>query len=53
LPDRESPVLTRELIYTGLTRVRRRVELWARLPIFEQGIARVTRCASALSERLL
>ena len=29
LPDRDSPVLTRELIYTGITRARSRVELWA------------------------
>ncbi|HEX4083417.1 MAG TPA: exodeoxyribonuclease V subunit alpha [Chthoniobacteraceae bacterium] len=28
LPDKESPVLTRELVYTGLTRARREVELW-------------------------
>jgi len=30
LPDRDSPVLTRELIYTALTRARRRITLWAR-----------------------
>ena len=28
LPDRLAPVLTRELIYTGLTRARNHVELW-------------------------
>jgi exodeoxyribonuclease V alpha subunit len=28
LPDRDSPVLTRELLYTGITRARRSVELW-------------------------
>jgi len=29
LPDRMSPVLTRELVYTGLTRVRSRIDVWA------------------------
>jgi exodeoxyribonuclease V alpha subunit len=27
LPDRESPVLTRELLYTGLTRARKSVRI--------------------------
>ncbi|MBM4309803.1 MAG: exodeoxyribonuclease V subunit alpha [Deltaproteobacteria bacterium] len=29
LPDRMSPLLTRELVYTGLTRVRTRIDVWA------------------------
>ena len=29
LPEREAPVLTRELLYTGVTRVRETVEVWA------------------------
>ena len=28
LPDSDTPILTRELIYTGLTRARKRVDLW-------------------------
>ncbi|HPC47426.1 MAG TPA: exodeoxyribonuclease V subunit alpha, partial [Deltaproteobacteria bacterium] len=28
LPDRDSPVLTRELVYTAMTRARRHVSLW-------------------------
>ncbi len=28
LPDRPAPVLTRELVYTGLTRARKRLTLW-------------------------
>ncbi len=35
LPDQPSPVLTRELIYTGLTRARQRVEVW-----FEEAVLR-------------
>jgi exodeoxyribonuclease V alpha subunit len=52
LPDRDSPVLTRELIYTGLTRARHRVDLWAEPGILERGIARRTERASGLRERL-
>jgi len=29
LPDQDSPVLTRELLYTGITRAREGVEVWA------------------------
>ena len=29
LPERHAPVLTRELLYTGITRVRETVEVWA------------------------
>jgi exodeoxyribonuclease V alpha subunit len=32
LPAQESPVLTRELVYTGLTRARQRLTLWAPQP---------------------
>ncbi len=32
LPTQESPVLTRELVYTGLTRARQRLTLWAPQP---------------------
>ena len=52
LPERDSPVLTRELIYTGLTRARRRVEIWYTPGIFEQGIARRTERASGLRDAL-
>ena len=37
LPDRTSPVLTRELIYTGLTRVRSRIDVWADADCTEHG----------------
>jgi exodeoxyribonuclease V alpha subunit len=29
IPALESPVLTRELVYTGLTRAKKRLTLWA------------------------
>lgn len=52
LPGRESPVLSRELLYTGVTRASRRVELWGDEAVLRTAIAtRVTR-ASGLREAL-
>jgi exodeoxyribonuclease V alpha subunit len=52
LPDRSSPVLTRELIYTALTRARGRVEIWGRPEVFIQAVGFRTRRASGLAYRL-
>lgn len=52
LPERDSPVVTRELIYTGITRARRRVELWVEPGVFERGVARRMERASGLCDRL-
>jgi len=52
LPDRETPVLTRELIYTGVTRARRRVDVWYDRALFEGGVARKTERASGLRDAL-
>lgn len=52
LSDRASPVITRELIYTGLTRAKKGVEVWAREPVFMEGIKRRTFRASGLGEAL-
>ncbi len=52
LPDRDSPVLTRELIYTGVTRARRRVELWLDEPTLRVALTRRTERASGLAARL-
>jgi exodeoxyribonuclease V alpha subunit len=44
LPERESPVLSRELLYTGITRARASVELWFDEKVFRAALAkRVTR----------
>jgi exodeoxyribonuclease V alpha subunit len=41
IPALESPVLTRELVYTGLTRARQRLTLWApQLGVLWNGCAR-------------
>ncbi len=52
LPDRDTPVATRELLYTGLTRARRAVEVWANEPILRTAIARRTERSSGLREAL-
>jgi exodeoxyribonuclease V alpha subunit len=38
LPDQPNPVVTRELIYTGISRVRKYVEVWAREEVFREGV---------------
>jgi exodeoxyribonuclease V alpha subunit len=40
--------LARELLYTGITRTRRDVELWAEAPIVASAVARRVRRASRL-----
>ncbi|MFC4160243.1 exodeoxyribonuclease V subunit alpha [Chitinimonas lacunae] len=52
LPDEDSPVLTRSLIYTAITRARRRAEIWGRPDVLARGIERGTRRVSGLGERL-
>ncbi|MBX3733622.1 MAG: exodeoxyribonuclease V subunit alpha [Verrucomicrobiae bacterium] len=52
LPDRDAPILTRELVYTALTRARHRAELWAPESLLQKAIARRTHRASGLRDRL-
>lgn len=52
LPERPSPVVTRELVYTGLTRARRRTEIWSSEAVFRDAVARRTERASGLTDRL-
>ena len=52
LPDELSPVMSRELMYTGVTRARNRVELWGSEDVLLQAIARRLVRASALRQRL-
>jgi exodeoxyribonuclease V alpha subunit len=52
LPPEPSRVVTRELVYTGITRAISRVEIWGNEAAFAEAVAlRLTR-ASALAERL-
>jgi exodeoxyribonuclease V alpha subunit len=50
LPDRESPVLSRELLYTGLTRARKSVELWFEEAVFSAALARRVSRTSGLRD---
>jgi len=52
LPDRETPVLTRELVYTGLTRARDAVELWHDEAVLRNAIARRVERSSGLRDAL-
>ena len=52
LPDRDGPLLTRELLYTGLTRARDSVELWADHTVLRTAVARRIQRASGLREAL-
>jgi len=52
LPDRESPVLTRELIYTGISRARGRVDIWGNEAVFRNAVARRIERTSGLRDAL-
>jgi exodeoxyribonuclease V alpha subunit len=52
LPDRESPVLTRELLYTGVTRASRHVEMWFTETVFRNAVTRRVKRTSGLRDAL-
>jgi len=52
LPDRDSPVMTRELVYTAITRARKRVALLGSEQVLRQAILRSTKRLSGLSDAL-
>jgi exodeoxyribonuclease V alpha subunit len=52
LPDRDSPILTRELVYTGITRARNAIEIWASDVVFSAAVARRTQRSSGLNSLL-
>jgi exodeoxyribonuclease V alpha subunit len=52
VPDKDSPLLTRELIYTGLTRARTRVEVWFQESVFRAAVTRKIQRGSGLQDRL-
>lgn len=52
LPRRDTPVLTREWVYTGITRARNRCTVWADRAIWGRALARVTVRMSGLAEKL-
>jgi len=52
LPDRGSPVLTKELLYTGITRARENVEVWGDENVFREAVDRRTTRVSGLRDAL-
>ena len=52
LPPHDTPLLTRELVYTGLTRARSGAEVWGDGELFRQAVARRTQRDSGLEEIL-
>jgi len=49
-PEADAPVLTRELLYTGLTRARAQVEVWASEAAVRRAVTTPVRRASGLRE---
>ncbi|HNH43294.1 MAG TPA: exodeoxyribonuclease V subunit alpha, partial [Agitococcus sp.] len=45
LPKEESPILTRQLLYTGITRAKKQIQLWALKPILLKTIEQETKRA--------
>jgi len=52
LPDQDSPLLTRELLYTAITRAREKVEIWGKKDVFYQAVNRQVIRTSGLAETL-
>lgn len=52
LPDKWNAILTRELLYTGLTRARECVELWTKPELLEKAVGTTSARASGLRAKL-
>ncbi len=52
LPKTESPLLTRELIYTGLTRAKEKIEIWIDDEVFKNAVATRIQRTSGLQQAL-
>ena len=52
LPDRDAPILTRELIYTAITRARKGIEIWSDEELFIRAVSRQIERSSGLRETL-
>lgn len=53
LPDQFSPLLTRELVYTGITRARQNVSVWGNEQTFKKAISQKISRSSGLREQLI
>ncbi|MGB0467163.1 MAG: exodeoxyribonuclease V subunit alpha [Pontibacterium sp.] len=52
LPPQENPVVTRELLYTGITRAKKTLAVYATAPVLRQAIRQPTERHGGLAERL-
>ena len=52
LPDQDSPLLTRELLYTAITRAREKMVIWGSETIFASAVKRCIKRTSGLAEAL-
>ena len=52
LPDKCSPLLTRELIYTAVTRARHKIEIWGSEDVFRESVETGTSRRGGLDEKL-
>lgn len=52
LPDRNNPVLTRELVYTGITRAKESIEIWGSEAVFKAAISARIERSSGLRDAL-
>ncbi len=52
LPPRDNPLLTRELLYTAITRARRQIEVWGDPALFAAAVTRRVQRHSGLAARL-
>jgi len=52
IPDRDAPVLTRELIFTAITRAKEKIQIWGKEEIFLTAIQRRIRRSSGLRDAL-
>jgi len=51
-PDKDYPVLTRELVYTGITRARKSVLIWGSEDVLKSAVSRRIKRASGLNDTL-
>lgn len=52
IPARDAPILTRELLYTGITRARKKCELWGESSIIRTAVSRRIKRNSGLRDAL-
>ena len=52
LPDKDYPVLSRELLYTGITRARKGIEIWGAENVFRAAVSRRIERTSGLRDAL-